>query len=252
MNSSDDSNNIIPELTEEIPTLDEEIPTLEEEIPTLDEIVPALKQQIPELNMQVDAPDNYKISFDADNSTETIEQQMTRTRHEYKPNQFEIVEEPTPAAQDHVNELSESELEPETLAEPEPESELQEQAETQTEQAVIEPAKNHSNTFTLVESDPDLATHDSLLQQQYDIELQAIKERAVSQNIEQEALLDKAWIKVETLLMDNLPAQISGSFIELLNAQVAENKQQILEELSLLDDLSLIELSDALDQEDGF
>jgi len=54
--------------------------------------IPVLEESIPELNEIVEVDDNYSVSLDLDNSTETVEQQMVRTHHEEEPEAPELVE----------------------------------------------------------------------------------------------------------------------------------------------------------------
>ncbi|RLA03428.1 MAG: hypothetical protein DRQ47_05190 [Gammaproteobacteria bacterium] len=88
-----------------------------------------------------------------------------------------------------------------------------------------------------------------------DQELEVPKMLEVPEEIVQEAtdlILEEAWETVEMLLMNNLPAQLSGAFLNLLSNQITQNKQQLRDELSLLDEDSLLELVEALDIEHGF
>ena len=203
-----------------------EIPELDEMIPILNETIPVLDQVIPELTTEVNIPDNIKISFDSENSTETVEQQLIRTHHEQQKAPLELLNENDAPAQ--------------------------EIDETQDIDIDSKESEQKDFTFTLVESNEEPVTTTSLVQQQYDLEQDAQQQRTTLtevtvSNHTTEALLDNAWIKVEMLLMDNLPTQISGAFLELLNAKVIENKLLLLNELELLDQDTLSELADVLD-----
>ena len=65
-------------------------------------------------------------------------------------------------------------------------------------------------------------------------------------------IINEGWIKVETLLMENLPPQLSGAFLQLLNSRITESRQQLIDELSLLDEDSFNELLTHLDINQGF
>ena len=218
-----------------------DIPELVEMIPTLNQTIPVLDQEIPELTTEIDIPENIKVSFDSENSTETVEQQMIRTHHEQKAAPLELLSE-IEAYSEHIDDTPE----------------IDNDIDINIENIDSE----HTNfMFTLVESNAETVTTNSLVQQQYELEQDAQQQRstiltevaevtASEPNIE--AILDKAWIKVEMLLMNNLPTEISGAFLDLLNAQVDENKEQLLNELKLLDQDTLAELADDLDQDQGF
>jgi hypothetical protein len=211
------------------------IPELNEMIPMLNETIPVLNQEIPELTAEVDIPENIKVSFDPVNSTETIEQQMVRTHHEQKATPLEL--------------LSEIESSPQEI-------------DKTLDISIDETGSEQTDfTFTLVESNSEPVTTKSLVQQQYELEHNAQQQRTTLNKVPAcelktehttEAIIDNAWIKVEMLLMDHLPTQISGVFLDLLNSQLDENKQQLLNELELLDKDSLSELADILDVDQGF
>jgi hypothetical protein len=91
-----------------------------------------------------------------------------------------------------------------------------------------------------------IISEEELLQEQLSIE------RKAEVQSRKELILENSWNKVEMLLMENLPPQLSGAFLELLNAQVYDNKQQIYDEISLLDEDIFIELLEELGLDQGF
>ena len=220
--------------------LDENIPTLNETIPTLDESIPVLDEPI-------EIPQDIKVSFDISNSTETIEQQLIRTRHENQAPAPTLISDDIPD-QDEMPVLEE----PHTLTDEVTTVLTDVSSNMSSEQT----AKLPNFTFVLEEDEPlesDNIEEGNLEQQQQEIESEANDLR--DRNNANEVLLEKAWTKLEMLLMDNLPTQLSGTFLQLLNTQIDENKQQIFNELSLLDDELFQELSDDLDDsidDEGF
>jgi len=182
-----------------------------------DSNIPVLDEPIPELNEKIDINDNFSVSLDTEHSTETVEQQIARTHHEEKPDAPELVD-----------------------------------------------SVQYRQTITLAECDLD--------DQQQDIETEALKEKsdhlelvAITEEAEESAeseqtdndiegireqVLEKTWEKMEMLLMSHLPPQMSGSYLHILNSQIEENKQQILEDLSLLDKQSIEELLESLTAQD--
>ncbi len=143
-----------------------------------------LEQSIPELNKKVEITDNFKVSLDAYNSTETVEQQLARTNQHVSIQNEEFKVETLEQQQQDIEQIAEQEFE-----------------------------NNQSESFDKVEM-ADL-------------------------------ILKNAWIKVEMLIMENLPSQLSFAFLELLNSRVDENKLQLFEELALLDKDTFNELLEA-------
>jgi hypothetical protein len=208
-----------------------DIPELDEMIPTLNETILVLDQEIPELTTEVDIPESIKVSFDSENSTETVEQQMIRTHHEQKSAPFELLSEITTSSED-----------------------IEDPQDINIDKIDSE---HNDFTFTLIESNAEPVSTNSMVQQQYELEQDAQQQRStltevITPTVTTEALLDNAWVKVEMLLMNNLPTQISGAFLDLLNTQADANKQQLLNELELLDQDTLAELADDLDVDQGF
>ncbi len=198
----------------------------DDNVPTSQEVIdiPVLNETIPELNETIEELDNISITLNVEHTTETIEQQIARTHNEVQP---------TASALD----------------------------------ATPDETINYEETITLFEND--------LNREQFDLEQTAIDQRntpddlITGENTDQEnnneadnplintqqnreLILKKAWIKLEMLLMDNMPVQITGTLLQLLDSKIEENNQQILDELSLMDELSFAALLEALDIDQGF
>ena len=243
--------------------------------------IPTLEQSIPELNERVAVEDNFKVSLDTENSTETVEQQLARTHHEESSAPLELIPELTEKLSiDSESTNYDTDKDTDTddndenldfsfkLIKSTEESEKQfSQIENISQNSVYEIESVDFNIQGVTTDHLQPHQHviiqnediDTLDQQQLDIEQVAEQEFANTQREESfdeveisDLILNKAWIKVESLLMDNLPPQLSGAFLQLLNSRVEENKLQLFEELSLLDKESINELLDALGIDQGF
>ena len=226
--------------------------------------IPTLEQSIPELNEKVEITDNFKVSLDSDNSTETVEQQLARTHHEETSAALELIPELTeelPITNDVVEEkpdftfkLVETSDDPQTHQhvsiqnEVEMESEeinvdILDQQQQEIEQIAEQELENSQNEVSLEtnELSSDIETIEDA-----DAETESFDEVEMA-----DLILKNAWVKVEMLLMDNLPPQLSGAFLELLNSRVDENKLQLLEELTLLDKDTFNELLEAVEIDQG-
>jgi hypothetical protein len=204
---------------------------LDENIPTLNESIPTLEESIPILDEAVDIQQDIKVSYDSSNSTETIEEQLIRTRHEQPSPTPKLVLDEIPELNE-IPELDETPILTEVVLED------------------VSSTDEYVPYFVFISEPDDEQPSDdtessTLEQQQQQIEAEANELRSDDERID--ILLEKTWTKVEMLLMDNLPTQLSGTFLQLLNSQADENKLQIFRELSLLDDDMFQELSDALD-----
>jgi len=259
---------------------------LEKMTPVLDE--PISEFEIPELHEQVEIDENFNILLDTGNSTETVEQQLIRTRHEEKPVVPELIEVPELTDKLSIDEITESEpavtlTVVENIQTDGIESidyNIQDQLQQFDQGIAPGHPQTHQhvsiqNEMGIVEAD-DISSNDeneqleneiNLDQQQQEIEQVADQHRAIEQieepvtTIQREAfdelqtsgiILQKSWEKVEMLLMENLPPQLSGAFLQLLNSRIDENRQQLFEELALLDEDTFHELLDALEIDQGF
>jgi len=184
--SADISEQSIPELNEEIPTLNESIPILDEQI----EIEPLIK-----------------ISLDKSETTETIEQQLSRTHYENPAESPELVE------FSDADYLIDDALDEKIITEHKLEliSDQTEPEEYQLDQDLL--------------SAPNSEQNSEILEQQ---------------------ILDISWQKVESLLMDNLPSELAGTYLSLLNDKIDNNRLRILSDLSHLDESQMYELVNKL------
>ncbi len=242
--------------------------------------IPTLEQSIPELNEKIEINDNFKVSLDADNSTETVEQQLARTHHEEASASLELIPELTEElsiTNDAVEE--EPDFTFKLVETPDEPSKQVSQIENITDNNQydldsvdfnIQDQLQNPQTHQHVRIQNEELKVETIEQQQQDIEQIAEQEFENIQNevsietnedIQTESfddvemadlILKNAWIKVEMLLMDNLPPQLSGAFLELLNSRVDENKLQLFEELALLDKDTFSELLEAVKIDQGF
>ncbi len=182
--------------------------------------IPVLNETIPELNEKIEVVDNYSVSLDPAHSTETVEQQMVRTHHEEEHKVPELVDsiQNTQSITLAESDLDEQQLDLEESAEKEKYDHLE----------LVVPEEIAEEAINILETE---AT---------DITIEEIREQ----------VLKKTWEKMEMLLMCHLPPQMSGSYLHILNATIENNKQQILEELLLLDKHSIEELLKSLTTED--
>ncbi|MCP3674109.1 MAG: hypothetical protein GY829_06515 [Gammaproteobacteria bacterium] len=205
--------------------------------------IPILEQSIPELNKKVEITDNFNVSLDAYNSTETVEQQLASTHHEEAAEDLELIPELTEELPITTNLVEE---------EPDEPSKQVSQIENITDNNQYDEgiSADHPQTHQHVSIQNEELKVETLEQQQ-DIEQIAEQEFENNQTesfdeVEMaDLILKNAWIKVEMLLMENLPPQLSGAFLELLNSRVEENKLQLFEELALLDKDTFNELLEA-------
>ncbi len=241
--------------------------------------IPTLEQSIPELSEKFEITDDFKVSLDNENSTETVEQQLVRTHHEETTVPLKLIPELTeelPIVETEVEENPDFAFKlVETSDEPKKQISQIEKM-TESNQYDIESvdfniqdqlrqfdegiSAGHPQTHQHVSIQNEELNVDILDQQQQEIE-QTAEEEFENADAEIESvddvemadlILKNAWVKVEMLLMDNLPPQLSGAFLQLLNSRVDENKLQLFEELALLDKDTFNDLLEAVKIEQGF
>jgi len=206
---------------------DELIPELTIEIPVVDQI-------IPELTDRIDLTNNPSIQLSSKESTETIEQQLHRNRHEVDAPSLTLVH---PVTTDQVGdnelEIQQWQIEQQALT----------QAEDWQQLAKIESIPIQAPDFlTLVENSPQEA--------QAEPEFELTEEIQIDENIER--LLDASWQKLESLIMEKMPVEIAGPYLQLLEQQIENNKQLLAESLAVLEQENLNELYDFYKIEPGF
>ena len=69
---------------------------------------------------------------------------------------------------------------------------------------------------------------------------------------EQEAVLEASWERLESLIMDNMPVEIAGSYLSVLEQQLKSSKQAIAKDISLLDEDDLESILDFYQIDRGF
>ena len=194
-----------------------------------DSNIPVLDEPIPELNEKIEINDNFSVSLDSEHSTETVEQQIARTHHEEKPDVPELVDSVQYTQTITLAECDLDDQQQDIEAEA-----LKEKSDHLELVAITEEAEESSESEQTIETE---VTEES---EQADNDIEGIREQVV----------EKTWEKMEMLLMSHLPPQMSGSYLHILNSQLEENKQQILEDLSLLDKQSIAELLESLTAQD--
>jgi len=226
--------------------LDDDSQINEIDIPILDEVIPELNESIPTLDEQIEIIPNIKVTLDSDNSTETVEQQLIRTHYEQQPDKPQLVVEPEPATSDIVSVSDKIEDTKDTVNNIDSvDFNIQDQLQ-QFEQGV--PAghpQNHQKV--IVQNELAMDDDTDILQNSPDTD-----ELSSNTLNELEDVIEKSWEKVEMLLMENLPTQLSGAYLELINSHINDNKQRLIDELSLLDEASFLELLEALNIDEGF
>jgi len=226
--------------------LDEQAETENSNMDTDNKNIPILEQPIPELNERIDIKDRFTVSFNAEHSTETVEEQMARTRHEEQPAPPKLVEgltkKPSPGLSD-VTETGHVDI---SLVEtPEMTEGFQYQQSTTLVESVLELQQLELEKVALNEKTEQ--TSETKQTQANDT-----MGNLVNTQPNRERIIEQTWIKTEMLLMENLPPQMSGALLQILNFRIEENKQQLMEDLSLLDDKSFEQLVDSLKIDQGF
>jgi len=191
---------------------EQSIPELSEEIPTLSEGIPVLDERF-ELQPQI------KVSLDANETTETVEQQLQRTHRENPVESPELVEflDQEEIAEDSLEKANEEIIEEPLLV-------------VVSERVDVD--ENQIDT-QLLQSTPTESTEPNEPNEPNDVMLE-------------QQILDKTWQKVEALLMDQLPPELAGTFLTLLNDKVDDNRLQILSELSYLDETQMHDIINKL------
>lgn len=242
----DDDIDNIPTLTQEIPELTDVVEFAEEEIPELTDVVEFSEDSIPELTDVVEATE--------DNIPELTE--VVDDAEDFIPELTDVVDE-------DIQEQNEAE------------------AETAEPVAMSIPAFQHSISMSNV-SDNELEL------QQWQIEQQAIAQRSdwqalgqmasvsSSENIneqpsaaepnqpesttteavkltnDQQRILDASWQRLEAFLMEQMPPEIAGTYLSVIEQQIQQSRAQISRDLTLLDEDSIESLLDFYQIDRGF
>ena len=69
---------------------------------------------------------------------------------------------------------------------------------------------------------------------------------------DQQAVLDASWQRLESLIMDQMPAEIAGTYLSVLEQQLHLSKESIARDITLLDDADLESLLDYYQIDRGF
>lgn len=227
--------------------LDEESASEHMDIPELCDSIPVLSETIPELNEKVDIPASAPVTGENDDSPEITDEQQAP------------VSEPVPVLTEKISVKIETSTAAVATVE-DVDFNIQDQLKQFDAGLPAGHPQNHQDVQVRneleieEEASRDTQVTEFLDLQQQEIEVQATQQIQaappsvdwVSGEQSHEEILERSWEKVEMLLMENLPPQLSGTFLSLLNARTEENKAEILEELTLLDEETLHELQIAL------
>lgn len=204
----------------------------EENIPELTQNIPVLDQMIPELTERIDLAIQPKAKIDLESSSDTVEEQLHRHRHELDSPQPSLVPVITDAVSSNELELQQWQIEQQASI----------QAGEWQELANIESVKTDPPTLSVVaDNSNNLQTNDSS-EETDDIYL----------NDDVDAILHASWQRLENLIMTHMPAEIAGAYLSLLEQKIYQNKVTLGKDLSLLDQDSLDELLDEFDIDRGF
>ncbi|MBT8448107.1 MAG: hypothetical protein KJO69_00350 [Gammaproteobacteria bacterium] len=208
----------------------------EENIPELTQNVPVLDQMIPELTERIDLAVQPKAKIDLESSSDTVEEQLHRHRHELDTPQPSLVPVITDAVSSNELELQQWQIEQQATI----------QAGEWQELANIESVKAETPTLSVV-ADNINSNSDSL---QTNDSSEESEEIYINDDVE--AILHASWQRLENLIMTRMPAEIAGAYLSLLEQKIYQNKVTLGKDLSLLDQDSLDELLDEFDIDRGF
>ena len=74
----------------------------------------------------------------------------------------------------------------------------------------------------------------------------------VTLTAEQQAILDASWQKLEAFLMEQMPPEIAGTYLSVIEQQIHQSRNMISRDISLLDEDSLDSLLDFYHIDRGF
>ena len=270
-NLSSESDDHIPELTQQIPELTQQIPELtdvvqfaEEDIPELTDAVEFAEEDIPELTDSVTFAEE-----DVPELTEVAESHEDVIPEDAIPeNVMPELTESADTIDEDIQELNEAE------------------AETDEPVAMTIPAFQHSISMTNV-SDNELELQQWQIEQQaiaQRSDWQALGQMAsvshsdtpridelddgdfneptvddstnvddsVALTDDQQAVLDASWQRLEAFLMEQMPPEIAGTYLSVIEQQIQQSRVQISRDLALLDEDSIESLLDFYQIDRGF
>ena len=202
----------------------------EDQIPELTQTIPVLDQVIPELTERIDLDVQPSAAIDAESSTDTVEEQLHRHRHEIETPQPTMIHVLNESVSNHELEMQQWQIEQQASIQAGEWQELANIESTHKEPALTVVADN-----TSVEPE-ETETQDE----------------PVYLTDEVEEILHASWQRLENMIMTQMPPDISGAYLSLLEQQIYRNKVTLAKDLALLDQDSLDELLDEFGIDRGF
>lgn len=225
----------IPELTREIPTVDQAIPELTQSIPEVTNVIPELTQRL-DSDEHTEAP---VMESETDSEVQTHSEVEAASEVEIGVASIEKVS----ISQSYPimpSQVSDKELEMQQWL-------IEEQAREQIGEW-HELANVTSSRVTSIEP----TTDKSSAEEQDEEQDQESGASPVNLSDEQQAILTASWQRLESMLMEQMPPEVAGIYMTLLEKQFNENQQQIAESLSLLEQDTIDNLLDYFKIDLGF
>ena len=201
----------------------------ESQVPELTQTIPVLDQMIPELTDRIDLAVQPTVNLDSDGSSDTVEEQLHRHRLE--------IETPQPT------------LVPVVINESVSNQELEMQQWQIEQQASIQ-AGEWQELGNIESVQPELTVVADNTEEEPEPAEEEHTEVYLSDDVEK--ILHASWQRLENLIMTNMPPEIAGAYLSLLEKKIYQNKFALGRDLALLDEDSLEELLDEFDIDRGF
>lgn len=201
------------EYPDDIPTLTQQIPVVNQQIPELNHVVEDERDLIPELTALADPEEQIPELTEIAEHDHAIKEQSDN----HNP-------EDTPPLVIHTQ-VSDSELEQQQW-------QIEQQAYVQRGDWHALADIESSSSSTNVE-----ANHST---------------EVINLTEEQEVVLEASWERLESLIMDNMPVEIAGTYLSILEQHLESSKQVIARDISLLDQEDLESILDFYQIDRGF
>lgn len=203
------------------------VPTLETQIPELTQQIPVVEQVIPELTQLADKPENSTTDVDIPELTDIAD---TGVKYGVEQNDLDINYSVTSSqVGDHELKLQQWQIEQQAKAQ------MGDWKALETIESVTDNQGSENEQVFDEESETDTT------------EVSPVE---IVQ--EHQAILDASWQRLESLIMDNMPPEIAGIYLTVLENQLAKNKQLLAEDLSLLEQDNIDNLLDYFQIDLGF
>ncbi len=209
--------------TDDIPVLTQQIPVVEQEIPVVEQQIPELHEVVPDRGVII--PPHTSVS------EVTIDQLPD----------FDDPVSPAVPSEDVQNEAR-AILLPDQVSD----NELQQQQWQIEQQALAQ--RGDWQTLAEIESIQTQADHDPSA----DTVSATATVDDVRLNDEQQLALQASWERLEALIMDNMPVEIAGIYLTILEQNLQSAQQDIAREIALLEQADLDSILDFYQIERGF